>query len=155
MKVVTRRLIKKPPEEIWGLLLNSNVDRAFYCPVFCLGTPRPLRCEYTVGDLAASESKRRCVSDKGSIEQQIDTFEPPRKLRFHMVETDLSVRVCISDMADEFRLASGEDGTVVERTTLLNIKGPFRNCKAFFMWFGIKSIHKYVFDAWASQKQVA
>ena len=155
MKVVTQRLIKKSPEKVWGLLLNSNVDQAFYCPVFCLGTPRPLRCEYTVGDLAASEPKRRCISDKGSIEQQIDAFEPPRRLRFHMLETDLSVKACVSEMADEFRLADGEDGTTVERTTVLNIKGPFRHCKAIFMWFGIKSIHKYVFDAWASQKPAA
>jgi hypothetical protein len=153
MKVVTQRLIKKSPEEIWGLLLNSNVDQAFYCPVFCLGTPRPLRCEYTVGDLAAAAPKRRCISDKGSIEQRIDTFERPRRLRFHMVETDLSVKACVSEMADEFRLDSGEVGTLVERTTLLKIKGPFRSCKAVFMWFGIKSIHKYVFDAWTSHRK--
>ena len=150
MRVVTQRLIKKPQLDVWELLLNSNVDQAIYCPIFCLGTPRPLKCEYNVGELVQSKQRRRCVSDQGEIQQDIDVFEPPTRLRFHMVETDLAIRTCVEKMYDEFRLQAGNQGTLVERVTALDIKGPWASFKRPFLWLGIKSIHKYVFDAWAS-----
>lgn len=149
MKVTTQRLIKKPQPEVWDLLLNGNVDQTIYCPIFCLGTPRPVKCEYNVGQLAQSKQRRRCVSNQGEIQQEIDVFEPPVRLRFHMVETDLAALNCIEKMHDEFRLQTTNRGTLVERTTVLDIKKPGLLFKAFFLWFGIKSIHRYVFDAWA------
>ena len=150
MKVTSRKLIRKSPLEVWNLLLNSNVDQAVYCPIFCLGVPRPVKCEYNIGELAASKNSRRCVSNRGEIRQEIDVFEPPSHLRFHLVKTDLAVRSCIERMHDEFHLQPVHGGTLVERVTVIDIKKPLAVFKEPFLWAGIKSVHRYVFDAWAA-----
>ena len=149
MQVISQTVIKKRPAEIWELLLNSNVDRAVYCPIFCLGAPRPVRCEHNVKDILG-EKKRRCVSNRGSIEQQIDVFEPPHHLAFHLIETDLSIKACLTSMNDDFKLESSDDGTKVIRTTDIGVTGSFQWLKLFFIWCGIKSVHRYVFKAWAA-----
>ncbi len=147
MKVISEVTIPKSAEEVWGLLLNSNVDQTIYCPIFCLGVPRPVRCEHNIGDIVG-ERKRRCVSDRGTIEQEIDLFEPHKRLSFHLVKTDLSVKSCLSSMSDSFLLSSDPNGTKVRRETEVNVLGWGRWLKLIMIWFGIKSVHRYVFKAW-------
>lgn len=147
MQVVTETIIEKEPTEVWNLLLNSNVDQTIYCPIFCLGAPRPVKCEHNIGDIVG-ERKRRCVSNKGTIEQLIDIFEPPGHLAFHLVKTDLSVKACLTSMSDDFMLQPQAEGTRIKRTTTVDVSGRFSWLKLFMMWFGIKSVHNYVFTAW-------
>ena len=150
MRVITRTIIPKLPSEVWNQLLNSNVDSTIYCPIFCLGVPRPVRCEYNIGDIAP-ERRRKCVSTKGTIEQQIDIFDPPKHLAFHLVETDLSIKACITSMSDDFILEPHTNGTNVTRTTEITLGGRLLSVKLPLMWIGIKSVHNHVYSAWKRQ----
>lgn len=146
MQIVTKTIIEKDPADVWKLLLNSNVTRPNYCPIFFLGAPRPLRCEHNVEGFVG-ERRRRCVSDKGTIEQQIDVSRPPHHLAFHAVETNLSL-VYFSSLRDDFVLQPHRRGTAITRTTDVRALGWTKYLKLALLWCGIKSAHHHVFSAW-------
>lgn len=149
MKVQTTRLIRSSRDTLWPLLTNSQMA-AEGC--FCLGVPKPVACELPsrAGGVGV---ERRCVSDRGTVIQTITEWNPPERLRFHMVSTDHSWGRCLRAISEDFRLEATPEGTRITRVTSFEAKGFMSRVKELLFWTGLKRVHVYVFRNWRSQAE--
>jgi hypothetical protein len=116
---------------------------------FVLGIPRPKLCRLPSGVGGVGEP-RECVSNRGTIKQQILDWEEARRLRFEMIGTDMRFRRHVSRLVDSFDLQAVSPGvTRVTRTTEVVLTGRLRTMKAVAVYLGLKAVHRYVFRNWA------
>ena len=142
------------PQRIWPLLCDSHMELPAGWP-FCLGMPRPIECRLPDGSGAVGGA-RECVSNQGRVAQRILQWDEPKRLRFEMVKTDLCFRDSISRLVDTFDLTPLESNqTRVTRTTEVTLAGALKPLKAIAVWFGLKSVHRYVFRNWAVMAKAA
>ena len=144
MKIRTSTTIPKSPEQLWPLLTNSQMTVP---GCFCLGVPRPLACELpnVEGGVGAS---RRCISDRGTIEQTITHWQPPGRLKFRMNSTDQYWGPCVNSIEEDFELESVAMGTRITRTTQISARRPLHFFKEALLCIGLKRVHLYVFRNW-------
>jgi hypothetical protein len=148
MRVRTSTVIHKPAEAIWPLLCGSKMDPRMPC-FFRLGIPKPVECRLPDG-VGGVGQRRECVSHRGVIHQRITHWEAPRRLRFHMEDTTLYFRPCVSAIAEEFVLEPlGPEVTRLTRTTDISVTGLCQTAKSAVMCAGMKCVHRYVFRNWA------
>ena len=148
MKVTTSVVINKAPEVIWPMLCNSRMadDKPI---LFRFGVPKPVQCKLKTG-IGGVGSDRQCVSSLGTINQKITRWEPNRLLEFEMKDTDMYFGKFIISIKDRFELADLEtQRTRLTRTTNFEVSGLFGLLKSLPIWFGLKRVHKYVFENWA------
>jgi uncharacterized protein YndB with AHSA1/START domain len=150
MKIQTTALINAAPERLWPLLTNSQMD-APGC--FCLGVPKPVACELpeSQGHVGA---QRRCISDRGTVTQEITQWDPPSRLNFRMIATDHQWGRCVESIEEQFVLEGVGKGTRITRTTRLTAKGPFRLLKESLFYLGLKRVHFFVFKNWRRHAEV-
>lgn len=147
MIVTTSWRFAQSPETIWPLLCNSRMEPTSSC-LFGLGLPQPQQCQLPSGQGGVG-STRRCISDRGVVEQTILVWEEPRHLAFSMDRSDLYFRSCVISIVDDFELArTVEGGTQATRTTSVQVIGWFRWLKQIALWVGLKKVHRFVFQNW-------
>lgn len=144
MRVRTSTFIESTREQLWPLLTSSQMTASGY---FCLGVPRPLYCELP-NQSGGVGAERRCVSDRGTVIQEITGWDPPERLRFRMVSTDHDWARWIASIDEEFVLDSEGSGVRLTRTTRCTTKGLAAALKERVVWFGLKRVHLYVFANW-------
>jgi hypothetical protein len=149
MRVQTSRYFEAECEQLWPLLTSSQMTASGY---FCLGVPRPLYCELP-GQQGGVGAERRCVSDRGTVIQEITGWDPPERLRFRMVSTDHDWGRWIASIDEEFVLQPSGQGTQLTRTTRCTARGPGSTLKERMLWFGLKRVHLYVFANWQRERQ--
>lgn len=151
MKIRTSRILPATPEQVWPLLTNSRMDVP---GCFCLGLPRPVACELpqSPGGVGA---ERRCLSDRGTVIQQITNWRPFDRLQFRMVSTDHDWGPCVESLEEDFRLEPCGQGTRITRTTHIQASGLFRTIKELGFFLGLKRVHLYVFKNWRSTSELA
>jgi hypothetical protein len=86
------------------------------------------------------------------VSQRITQAEPGRLLAFHMEDTELRFRTCVTGLSDVFELAAVEDGaaTKVVRTTRVEIRGRGQVFKYGALFVALKAVQRYVFRNWAA-----
>ncbi len=149
MIVRTEFLFRNDPERIWPRLCHATMDTRRPC-LFRFGIPKPVECRLPSehGEVGAT---RECVSDHGTIQQRILEWVPPARLKFEMVSTDLDFRRHVDTLVDTFELRPlGPESTLVIRTSELRLHGPLAWIRAPGLWIGMKQVHRYVFQNWAT-----
>ncbi len=147
MIVRTTAIIAKPPEEIWMLLCDSQMDARIPLP-FRFGIPKPVECRLPSG-VGGAGQQRQCISDQGTINQRITLWEDNKTLMFEMIDTDMYFGRHVTSIKERFDLAAeGERKTKITRTTEFTVKGQAGIFKSLMVWFGLKNVHRYVFRNW-------
>ncbi|MFC4336256.1 SRPBCC family protein [Salininema proteolyticum] len=149
MKVRTSHPIPKPIEAVWPLLCDSRTTLPHRSLLFRLGLPRPVECRLPDGEGGVGQ-QRECVSADGSVTQEITAWEPPYRLEFRMVRTNLIHRLFTDEVVERFELESIAAGsTQVTRTTTVKLKKPFfLACP--FVKLGVRTVHRFVITNWAA-----
>ena len=152
MRVRTTWKIDATPEQLWPLLCGSKMTVVSRSPLFRMGLPRPVECALPNGEGSVGAT-RQCTSASGQIEQQIVLWEPPTKLQFVMVKTDLPLRHFVKEIVEDFELAKSDltASTSITRTTNLKFKPGGYFLAAPLFAIGLKTVHRFVFRNWASQ----
>jgi len=147
MKLITTKTFNASAERLWPLLFSSKMDNNKPCYFLC-GLPKPIECrlqdhEGGVGHI------RECVSDKGIIKQTILEWEPNKKLKFELHETDIYFGPCVDSIVETFEIVPiGKDRAKISRQTEFEVKSALRPFISIPMFIGLKSIHHYVFKNW-------
>ncbi|HEY3201132.1 MAG TPA: SRPBCC family protein [Actinomycetes bacterium] len=155
MRVTSKVDFPAPAAAVWPLLCDSQMTLPHRCPVFCLGTPRPVQCRLPdgVGEAGAS---RECMAVEGSVQQEITLWEPPHRLVFRMVGTDLCQRHVCAAVEERFELSSTPSGgTTVTRSTHVSMRPGPRRLPTPGVYVGLKSVHRYVFRNWRDTLMIA
>ena len=137
-------MINAPSEQLWPLLTTSRMDVPGW---FCLGLARPVSCELPQSSGGVG-SERRCISDRGTVIQKITNWQPPERLQFRMISTDHTWGPCVESLEEDFRLEQCNHGTRITRTTSIKASGWFPRIKEIGFYFGLKRVHRYVFENW-------
>lgn len=146
---MTTRDIAAPPETVFPLLYGSRLETPPRCPVFRMGTPVPKACRIPDGP-PVTGAARECVSDRGTIRQEVLVCEPSSRLVFRMVETDLLVGRLLAEVVESFVLTPCPRGTRLTRTTDVRGHGLGRVGMPL-VYVGLKAVHRYVIADWAAQ----
>lgn len=148
MIVTTTAIISKPPQEVWTLLCDSQMD-AHVPLLFRFGIPKPVECRLPSG-VGGVGQHRHCVSNLGTIDQRITLWEDNRTLMFEMMDTDMSFGRYITSIKERFDLvAEGERRTKITRTTEFEVNGRASVFKSLMVWVELKNVHRYVFRNWS------
>jgi hypothetical protein len=134
-----------PIAVVWGGITNAEMRLPKpWC--FNLGLPLPRSCAITATRDGIG-TRRRCTSDKGTIEQEITAFDPGRSLAFRLVSHDLATAFAIGAMDDRFTFASGAQGSIrLTRTTRISTPlGYGYALRRFAIRRSLANIHRYVY----------
>ncbi len=156
VKVRTATVLPAPPETVWPLLYDSRMVLPARCPVFHLGTPRPVECRIPDG-IAEAGARRECVSVEGVLSQRITDARPGRRLAFHLEHTELGFRRFVTELGDVFELTPVRAGaaTRIVRTTRVRVGGRARVLKYGALFVGLKAVQRFVFRNWAAALNAA
>lgn len=115
---------------------------------FLCGLPKPVECRLKHGEGGVGAT-RECVSDKGIITQEILEWQPNKRLRFQLKETNLYFGPCVQSIVEDFEIrATAEGGATITRTTDFTMRPGLTFIAALPMSLGLKAIHRYVFKNW-------
>ncbi|MEU8006778.1 hypothetical protein AB0B66_36945 [Catellatospora sp. NPDC049111] len=149
--VTTGVMLDAAPNEVWPLLTDSRMDRAPRCPVFVVGTPRPVACTLP-GGVGGVGAQRECQAEQGVVRQRITRWESAETLEFRMEETDLAFARWVTGIEERFQLVCpAGNRTRLTRTTTVAVRGAFPILTALAMSVGLKAVHRYVFTSWRRQ----
>jgi hypothetical protein len=146
MLVRTRQRFPTRPDRVWPLLLDARMDGTG-SPLFRLGVPEPVLCRLP-DPRGGVGAERECVSDRGVVHQRIVRWEPGRRLEFRMEASEVASMRSIQGMADRFDLVADGSGTLVTRTTQVELQGPWACPRNLLVLLGLKGVHRYVFRNW-------
>jgi hypothetical protein len=148
MKLTTTKKFNASADRLWPLLFNSKMDDGQPCSLLC-GLPKPVECRLA-DETGGVGHTRECISDKGTIQQTILEWEPNKKLKFELRETDIYFGPCVNSIVETFEIkAINEQEAYITRQTEFSVKPLLRPCLSIPLWIGLKSIHRYVFKNWA------
>lgn len=140
--VTTTMHLAAPPEEVWRNIqsLDSLGGRKPF--LMHIGLPVPQKC---VLQGTSVGSKRICYFDRGSIEESVLEWDPPRKMRLAIDRTNMPGRHWLSFNGAEYDLAADATGTTITRTTTIrSALRPAWYWARFEVW-GVQSEHRYLF----------
>lgn len=149
MELSTTKKFKGKPEQLWPLLFNSKMDHKKPC-IFLCGLPKPVECRLEDKQKGGGVGNfRECVSDKGIIKQTILEWEPNKKLKFELLETDIYFGPCVDSIVETFEIKIVNDNlTAITRNTNFKLKSNIKLIVSIPMFIGLKTIHHYVFKNW-------
>jgi hypothetical protein len=148
MKLTTTKIFTASPEALWPLLFGSKMDDKQPC-YFLFGLPKPVECRLK-NNMGGVGQTRECVSDKGTIQQIILEWEPNKKLKFKLLETDIYFGPCIESIVETFEIKPvNVHQTAISRETEFKIIPGANFFISIPMLIGLKSIHRYVFNNWS------
>lgn len=134
--------IEAPPPEVWRHLCDARLPLTAPC-CFTIGVPRPETCRL-VGDASGVGAQRQCQTDRGTIDQTITEWEPPKRLSFVATANTLGLERHIRDMRDTFTIQETRQGSRLTRTTRLATDGIFAVPKAWVFGVSVRFLHRYV-----------
>jgi len=147
MIVQTSCRISASANTIWPLLCNSRMEATQSC-LFGLGVPQPEQCRLPDGNGGVG-STRQCISDRGTVEQEILIWDEPRRLSFRMKKTDIYFRQFVHEILETFDLTPVDDATTkLTRTTNVTLRGRLQFVKHLLLLVGLKKVHRFVFRNW-------
>lgn len=147
MKLTSTVDIDAPPERIFPLFLNAEMDKRVPLP-FRLGLPKAVSCSIIEGDGGVG-SIRRCITTRGYMDQVIEGYEPNRRFAYRLIDSDYWGQPFIGHVADEITLEPlGNGGTHVRRVTSFDSKGILKRPGRLVMRQGFRHAHRYANENW-------
>ena len=112
--VATTLRFEATPEDVWRALLFY--EEVPHRPPWCLRVflPRPVR---TGGDKTRVGAIVRCTYEGGYLLKQITAVEPPRLLRFDVLDQRLGVEPCVAMSHGSYEIRARGSGSEVALTT--------------------------------------
>ncbi len=145
MIVRTTVVIAKPPEEVWTLLCNSQMDAHIPLP-FRFGIPKPVQCRLPSG-VGGAGQRRQCISNLGTINQRITLWEDNKTLMFEMIDTDMYFGRYVTSIKERFDFAAADERkTKLTRTTEFKVTGRAGIFKSLMVWVGLKNVHRWTVE---------
>jgi hypothetical protein len=145
MLIKTTRVTHKSAANIWNGI--TNAEMILSRPLcFRVGIPLPRKCEILEYKNGLGK-KRKCTSDRGSVIQEITKYAVNEELEFRMEYNTLEIPYSVREMRDHFKISAENNGkTKVVRTTTIELNNDALKIKSLSIMFGIKAVHKFVFD---------
>ena len=103
------------PEAVWREMLFYEEVPQRPAPLLRMFLPLPLR---TRGDKARVGATIACTYDGGHLEKRITAADPPRAIRFDVLEQELGIEDCISMDGGYYELTADGGGTQVVLATV-------------------------------------
>ncbi|HZU98647.1 MAG TPA: SRPBCC family protein [Planctomycetota bacterium] len=152
MRVTTSVLLPAAPSAVFPLLYDSRLEGE--APLILrVGAPVPRACRLVAG--RGEGARRQCVTSKGVIDQRVTEWREGEVLAFEMERENAGLRGWVRGMRDRFTLEARGGGTLLTRTSDLEIAGWFAALKAAALAVMVKRIHRYVFDMWGRRLRAA
>jgi hypothetical protein len=147
MRLSTTQYFEAKPDVLWPLLFRSKMDDKHPCLFLC-GLPKPVECRLK-SNKGGVGNIRECVSDKGVIEQEILIWEPNKRLKFELKETDIYFGPCVKSVVEDFEISVVNNRrSLIKRTTDFKLVSVLNCLASIPMFIGLKAIHRYVFQNW-------
>jgi hypothetical protein len=145
MRVTTSVLLEAAPHAVFPLLYGSRLEGR--APLLLrLGAPVPRACRLVEG--RGEGARRQCVTSKGVIDQRVTEWREGEVLAFEMEREDAGLGGWVKSMRDRFTLEARGSGTLLTRTSEVEVAGRFATLKAAALAVMVKRIHLYVFEMW-------
>jgi hypothetical protein len=147
VRVASSIEVKALPEAVWAVLCSAQMPVTAPCE-FRFGSfspPTPLRCELPEGR-GGIGSRRRCVTDRGIVEQRIVEWTEGERLAFELVADTAGLNTHVRSMRDVFVLkqALGPDGpTTLTRFTDFEPQGPCEQLRGFALSLAVRRVHRF------------
>jgi hypothetical protein len=125
--------IAAQPMVVWARLCDSETPATAPCEFRLgrpLGLPQPISCELPDGPGGVGAT-RRCVSDRGIVNQRITEWWPGERLAFELESEEANLGRHVVSMRDVFELHSDREGTRLVRRTTFRPAGPFPRLRAW------------------------
>ena len=139
--------ISAAPEKVWAVLCDARMPLGTPCD-FSLGPfgpPKPVHCELPDGE-GGIGARRRCVTDRGVVEQRIVEWSVGRRLAFDLVSDDVGLARHVQWMRDVFELTPSDESagtTVLMRATELGPAGPCPRLRGLALSLAIRRVHRF------------
>jgi hypothetical protein len=143
--VVTSVRFDASPEAVWNQL--KAMDRVAVEKHWLMkaGLPVPVACRLD-RDQERVGGTRTCYFERGSIEETITIWDPPRRMRFNIVRSGMPGRHWLGFRDAEYVLEPDSTGTRVSRSTLITSQ-----LRPAWYWrrmerMGVDTEHRYIFE---------
>ena len=147
MKLTSSVVIDAPPERIFPLFLNAQMDDRIPL-AFRFGLPKAVSCSIIEGDGGVG-SIRRCITTRGFMDQVIEGVDANRRFAYRLIDSDYWGQPFIGHVADEITLEPLPDGrTRVHRVTSFDAKGILKWPGRWVMRLGFQHAHRYANENW-------
>ncbi len=112
--VTTRAKFGAPPDEVWQTMMFY--EEVPHRPPLLLRMflPTPMK---TQGNAKAVGATVECSYSRGSLRKRITALEPPRLVRFEVIEQNLGVEHCVTTVEGSYEIRSNGSGSEVALTT--------------------------------------
>ena len=138
--------IDAPPDAVWAVLCDARMPLTAPCEFRwgALSPPTPVHCELPDGR-GGIGTRRRCVTDRGSVEQQITEWMVGERLAFELVSEDTGLSRHVQSMRDVFTLApaTSANRTVLTRSTELEAAGPCPRLRGVALSVAVRRVHHF------------
>ncbi len=103
-----------PPEEVWQTMMFY--EEVPHRPPLLLRMflPTPMKTQGNAKDVGATVE---CIYSRGSLRKRITVREPPRLVRFDVIEQNLGVERCVTTAEGVYEIRSDGGGSEVALTT--------------------------------------
>ena len=145
VSVTTTVEIEAAAAAVWVRLCDAEMPVTAPCEFRLgrFGPPRPLRCELPdgVGGVGAA---RRCVTDRGVVEQRVTDWVVNTRLAFEVVAENSGLGPHVIAMRDVFDLRPIVGGGVqLTRRTELVPRGPCPRLRGAALGLAVRRVHRY------------
>jgi hypothetical protein len=146
--------INAPPEAVWAVLCDARMPLTAPCEFQWgrLSPPTPVRCELpdSQGGVGA---RRRCITDRGVVEQEIVEWSVGRRLAFDLVSENTGLSRHVRRMRDVFHLqptAASAGTTLLTRETDLDATGPCPRLRGLALALAVRRVHRFTLRGFKS-----
>ena len=138
--------IAATPQDVWAVLCDARMPLTAPCEFRWgpLSPPTPVRCELPDGHGGVG-TRRRCVTDRGTVEQQIVEWAVGERLAFELVAEDTGLSRHVRSMRDVFALepAAAAGITLLTRSTELEAAGPCPRLRGLALSVAVRRVHRF------------
>ena len=147
MKLTSSVVIDAPPERIFPLFLNAQMDDRIPL-AFRFGLPKAVSCSIIEGDGGVG-SIRRCITTRGFMDQVIEGVDANRRFAYRLIDSDYWGQPFIGHVADDITLTILAEGrTRVRRVTSFDARGILKLPGRAIMRQGFRHAHRYANENW-------
>jgi hypothetical protein len=140
--------IAADPMIVWERLCDSEMPATAPCEFMLgrpFGMPQPIRCELPDGPGGVGAS-RRCVSDRGVINQRITEWMPGARLAFELESDGANLNRHVVSMRDVFELGAAQCGTRLVRHTTFHPAGPCPRLRGLALRVALRRVHRFTLN---------
>jgi hypothetical protein len=140
---IDRIVVDAPAPQVWDTLKAIDTLTVPKPLLLRMGLPVPVRCTLEREGVGA---RRTCIFEKGTIDERVLEWEPPRRMRLEIVRSTLPGRHWLGFREAIYELDSEAGRTRITRTTTYTSILEPRWYWGALEKFGLSSMHSYVLE---------